>query len=296
MNVAFVGVGTMGGPMARQLLSAGHTVYVADRSSSAIQQSQAAGAVPAVSPAAAADGKEIVFLSLPGPPEVADAVLGLGGVLSADVRPRLVVDLSTNGVDSTRELRRMCDAADVGFVDAPVSGGVAKAEAGTLSVMVGATEAEFALVEPLLTAIGEQVVHVGPPGAGTVAKLVNNQVFLAGAVLIQEAFVLAAAYGLGPDVMRPILDAGSAATYARLAPLLLGRAFDDVIFRLDIAAKDLELAVDSAKAAGAPMPVTEAAATLYRRAVTEGFGEQVFHATLRMLEREAGVELPPVAT
>src|SRR4051794_40546153 len=120
--------------------------------------------------------------------------------------------------------------------------------------MAGGTDADLAAVEPLLQCFSAQVFHVGPPGAGTVAKLVNNQLFLAASVLVQEAYVLGAAAGLDPSELHRIIRASSGGPYAALAPLLLGRDFEDVIFRLDIATKDLALAVEAADANGVSAP------------------------------------------
>lgn len=279
----------MGGPIARRLLEAGHEVHVADPVAAAVTALLDAGAHAAASAAAAAAGAEAVFLSLPGPAEVRNVV---SEVLAADPPLRYIVDLSTNSPDVVRELAATCAAVGVTFVDAPVSGGVAKAVTGELSVMVGAAPEVAAAIEPLLQSFATSVFLVGPTGAGTVAKLVNNQLFLGAAVLVQEAYLLAAAHGLGPNELHPILKASSGGPYVALAPLLLGRRFDDVVFRLDIAAKDLALAAEAAAAAGVAAPVTEAAAGLYAAAVEDGFGRLVFHATLRELERRSGVEMP----
>ena len=159
---------------------------------------------------------------------------------------------------------------------------------------IGGGNDDVAAVEPLLRCFAGQILHVGSCGSGTVAKLVNNQLFLAAAVLVQEAFVLGAAAGIEPAALHPILRACSAGPYAALAPLLLGRAFDDVIFRLDIAAKDLSLAVAAAHAHGVDVPTTTAALGVYRAAADAGMGSRAFHATLQQLERSAGVELPPL--
>jgi 3-hydroxyisobutyrate dehydrogenase-like beta-hydroxyacid dehydrogenase len=291
MNVAFVGVGTMGAPMARRVLAAGHEIVVVDPVAAAVASLVGDGAVAGSDVATAARDVDAVLLSLPGPHEV-EAVVD--EVLRADSPPAYVIDLSTNSPVVVRALAERCAAAGSTFVDAPVSGGVAKAVTGELSVMVGATPEVFADVEPLLSAIGTSVFSVGPVGAGTVAKLVNNQLFLAGAVLVQEAYLLAAAHGLEPVDLHPILKASSAGAYVGLAPLLLGRRFDDVIFRLDIAAKDLALAVAAAEEAGVDVAASRAASEIYAAAVEHGDGQQVFHATLRELERRAGTELPPL--
>lgn len=294
MRVGFVGTGTMGRPMATNVLRAGHDLRVHDVVPGATAALVELGAVDAASPAETSAGADIVLLSLPGPAEIRDAMLGPRGVLAADPRPAVVVDLSTNSPGTVAELAQRCADGGVTFVDAPVSGGVARAETGSLTVLVGADPDGFDTVQPVLAAIGSDVVHVGPTGAGTIAKIVNNQLFLAGAVAVQEAYVLGAKLGMAPTDLHRVIAASSAAPYAKLAPLLVGRAFDDVIFRLDIAAKDLRLAVDCATEAGVDVPVTSAAADVFAAAVDHGDARLVFHATLRELERRAQVELPPL--
>ena len=289
MRLGFVGVGTMGAPIARRLLAAGHEVAVADPVATAVTALLDAGASAAASAAGAAAGAEVLFLSLPGPAEVREVV---SEVLAGASHPATVVDLSTNSPEAVRELAAACAAAGVTFVDAPVSGGVAKAITGALSVMVGATPEVHAAIEPLLSAFATSIFLVGPTGAGTVAKLVNNQLVLGAAVLVQEAYLLAAAHGLAPNELHPILKTSSGGSYAALAPLLLGRNFEDVVFRLDIAAKDLALAVEAAHASGVATPVTSAAADVYAAAVEHGFGRLVFHATLKELEQRSGREVP----
>lgn len=289
--VAFVGTGTMGAPMAAQILAAGNELRVHDVVRSASDELVERGATAHPTAAAAAAGAGVVLLSLPGPAEVLAAVLGADGVLAATPRPPLIIDLSTNSVEAVRELRERCAAVGTAFVDAPVSGGVAKAHTGTLAVMVGAEHDEFETVRAVLGPIGDEIIHVGPPGSGTIAKIVNNQLFLAAGVLVQEAYVLGAALGMTPTELHRIVAASSAGPYAKLAPLLLGRRFDDVIFRLDIAAKDVGLAVDTAAAAGVDVPLTRAAHEVYDASVASGDGQRVFHATLRELERRAGIEL-----
>jgi 3-hydroxyisobutyrate dehydrogenase-like beta-hydroxyacid dehydrogenase len=293
-ELAFIGTGTMGNPMAHQVVNAGHRLRVHDLAPSAVTSLVEAGATACATAADAANGARIVLLSLPGPGEVRDAVVGVHGILSAPRRPAMIVDLSTNSVEVGRELRARCDEVGVAFVDAPVSGGVAKARTGSLAVMVGAELDEFRVAREVLDVIGDDIFHVGPPGSGTIAKIVNNQLFLAAGVLVQEAYVLAASLGVTPADLHAIVSASSAGPYTKLAPLLLGRRFDDVIFRLDIAAKDVALAVHTAETAGVDVPLTRAAEAVYRAAVDHGDATLVFHATLRELERRAGIELEPL--
>ena len=293
-TIAFVGTGTMGAPMAGQLMAAEYRLRVHDVQPAATAALVASGATAHATATEAASGADIVLLSLPGPAEVRAAITGAEGVLAATELPRLIIDLSTNAVDVVAELRAICTEAGVVFVDAPVSGGVARASAGTLAVMVGSEPEEFESARAVLEVIGGDVIHVGPPGTGTVAKIVNNQLFLSAGILVQEAYVLGAALGMSPTDLHRIVAASSAAPYAKLAPLLLGRRFDDVIFRLDIAAKDVGLAIETADAAGVDLPLTRAAGDIYEAAIASGDGELVFHATLRELERRAGIELDPL--
>lgn len=280
--------------MAACVLEAGHRLWVHDAMAGATAPLVERGAVDTSSAAEAAAGTDVVLLSLPGPDDVKAAVLGPEGVLEADPLPGLVVDLSTNAPGVVAELVDRCHERGTTFVDAPVSGGVIRAESGSLAVLVGATADDLERIRPVLAAIGRDVLHVGPPGAGTIAKLVNNQLFLAGAVAVQEAYVLGSKLGMQPTDLHAVIAASSAAPYAKLAPLLLGRTFDDVVFRLDIAAKDLRLAVETAHEAGVDVPLTRAAADVYAASAERGDGRLVFHATLRELERRADVELPPL--
>jgi 3-hydroxyisobutyrate dehydrogenase-like beta-hydroxyacid dehydrogenase len=298
-QVAFIGVGTMGAAMARRLLSNGSTVVVCDPSAAACDAMRQAGAAVATTPAEAGADVEVALLSLPGPEEVEQVVTGADGLLTAGQPPSTIVDFSTNAPTVVVELRAACAERGVTFVDAPVSGGLVKAETGELAIMVGAEPHEFEAITPLLTVVGSNLFHVGPSGSGTVAKLVNNQLFLAAAVAVQEAYLTGAALGMDPNDLHPIIAASSGGVYAKLAPLLLGRRFDDVIFRLDIAAKDLALAVEAANRAGVSVPTTTAAAGVYADAVDAGSGDQAFHATLAELERQvdgaaAGIEVPPL--
>jgi 3-hydroxyisobutyrate dehydrogenase-like beta-hydroxyacid dehydrogenase len=146
-------------------------------------------------------------------------------------------------------------------------------------------------VRPLFDAFASNVFYLGDSGRGTIAKLVNNLIFLAGALVVQEGFVLAAKAGLGARELMSIIDASSAKPYASLAPLLFSRNFEMALFKLGIAEKDVALALESARDLSAALPLAEAAGETYRRAVAEGRADQVFFATLATLERAAGAQV-----
>jgi 3-hydroxyisobutyrate dehydrogenase-like beta-hydroxyacid dehydrogenase len=160
--------------------------------------------------------------------------------------------------------------------------------------MVGGDEAAFNEVRPLLECFGQHIFYMGPPGAGTLTKLVNNQIFLCASVLIQEGFVMGARAGMDPSVLLEVLKVSSAAPLLARAPLVLSRKFDLDVFALSIAAKDVAIALESARAVGASMPMTAAASAIYQEALAQGLGAEDFFATVKVLEAQAGTSLPPL--
>ncbi|MEQ8232937.1 MAG: NAD(P)-dependent oxidoreductase [Gammaproteobacteria bacterium] len=293
-EIGFVGTGTIGGPMALRLVEQGFDLRVFDRDPRALEAASAAGATAATSIAEIARECASVLLSLPGPPQIEAVVGGEDGLLANAVALENIVDLSTTSIEQSRALAAQAAATGITYLDAPVSGGKAAARTGKLAIMVGGDANAFARVRPLLDALAARVFHLGPPGAGTLAKLVNNQVFLSASVLVQEAFVLAARAGMEPADLLAVLEASSAAPIVARAPLHLSRQFDAGIFALDIAAKDLGLALDSGAALGAATPLTAAAHAVYQQALADGLGNEDFYATVKVLERAADVTLPPL--
>jgi 3-hydroxyisobutyrate dehydrogenase-like beta-hydroxyacid dehydrogenase len=290
--IGFIGLGAMGAPIARRLLEAGHTLVVSDISRAHVDDWTAAGAAFVDTSAEVAAACRTVFMSLPGPREVEAVVDGL---MSGAQRGDVVVDLSTNAYATVVALAERLAGAGVTFIDAPVSGGVAGAVRGKLAVMAGGDGAAIAALAPVFEAFAARVFHVGDSGKGTIAKLVNNQIFLSAAVAVQEGFVLAAKAGLDSDTLLEIVKASSGGGYMGMAPLFFGRDFDNAMFRLSLAAKDLGVALESAGDLGVPMPTTKAAHGVYKDAIDQGLGDKVFYATLRALEQDAGAEVAKLA-
>jgi 3-hydroxyisobutyrate dehydrogenase-like beta-hydroxyacid dehydrogenase len=285
----------MGAPIAKHLLNAGHALVVTDVSASRAQEFTAAGASFVPSAAAVAAACETIFLSLPGPKEIEAVVLGPNGLARHARRGLVIVDLSTNSRALVVRLAEVLARSGVQYVDAPVSGGVAAATKGTLSVMAGGEEALLGALAPLMACFATKVFRAGATGMGTIAKLVNNQIFLSAAIAVQEGFVLAAKAGLPTDLMMDILSKSSGGAYAGLAPLFLRRDFDNAVFKLGIAAKDVALALESAETLGAWMPMTQAADAVYRASVEAHLGEKVFFATLQTLEARSDVVVPTLS-
>lgn len=291
--IGFIGTGTIGAPMAKRLLDAGHVLVVCDRVEAAAAPLVAAGAKRAATPREVAAACRIVFTSLPGPAEVAEVAAGRDGLLEGARPGDVHVDLSTSAWDAVRALAEREAAAGVHLVDAPVSGGAMGAALGTLTVMASGDAHAFERARPLLGAFGKNVFYLGASGNGTLTKLVNNAIFLCGGLLVQETFALAAKAGLDTERLLEVVQKSSGAAYAGLAKLLLGRGFDDAFFQLALAEKDVALALDSARSLGVPMPVVDAAHGTYARALAMGLGGKLFAATLLAIEDAAGVAVRP---
>ena len=204
-NIAFIGLGNMGGPMALNLLKAGHGLQVYDLSATALAGAKAAGATVAASPAQAVAGVEIVISMLPASRHVESLYLG-EQVLLQNIKPgTLVIDCSTIAPASSLKVAEAAQARDVIFIDAPVSGGTAGAAAGTLSFIVGGDASAFERARPVLEKMGRNIFHAGAVGAGQVAKIANNMLLAIHMAGTAEALALGVANGLDPKVLSEIM-------------------------------------------------------------------------------------------
>jgi 3-hydroxyisobutyrate dehydrogenase-like beta-hydroxyacid dehydrogenase len=288
--VGFVGLGRMGGPMSRRLIEAGHTLSVFDVSAEAVGALQNAGATAAASAQEVGDRADIVFVSLPTP-DVVQAVV-LDGV-GRGSRAKIIVDLSTSGPGVAGRVSRGLQERGVAWIDAPVSGGVAGAKAGTLAVMASGPRTSFEPVQPLLKNFGK-VFYVGEKaGLAQVAKLANNLLAAAALVVSSEAMVMGVKAGLDPKILLDIINAGSgrnSATQDKFPRAILPRTFD-FGFATGLSYKDVRLCIDEAEALGVPMVV--GAAVRQMLAVTNAkFGPTSdFTSITRVVEEWAGVEV-----
>ncbi|WP_135466051.1 3-hydroxyisobutyrate dehydrogenase [Crenalkalicoccus roseus] len=290
-RIGFVGLGNMGGPMARNLLKAGHEVAAFDIVPAALDRAVEAGARRAGSAAEAARGAEFVITMLPAGRHVREAWLGEGGMAAASAPDAVLVDCSTIDVATAREVAAASGRA---MLDAPVSGGVMGAEAGTLTFMVGGPGEAFARAEPILRAMGRTVVHCGGPGAGQAAKICNNMMLAATMAVTCEAFVLAEKLGLSHQALFEVASKSSGQSWALTTycpvpgPVPGSPANRDYRpgFAAALMAKDLGLAEEAARSVGVETPVGAKALELYRRFVEQGGGEADFSGIIRMLRKE----------
>jgi 3-hydroxyisobutyrate dehydrogenase len=292
MRVGLIGTGHMGNPIARHLLRAGHSLSVSDLRREAAADLIELGATWADNAAGVAAASDVVFTSLPGPADVDEAVLGEGGVLEA-AHPGLIhVDLSTNLPSAVRRLAALEQVRGVSFLEAPLSGLVAGAEAGTLTVFAGGDYGAFEAVKPLLDAFCANVFHVGGAGLGNIMKLTNNIMVHASALVVQEALALAVKAGIDPMAAYRMWDVSSSSRFVQEIPSILRRDFDNPTFTLALAAKDIGLCLEAARELAVPMSVGAAAAQVYTRALARGYGGvQRVGGTLLTIEEEAGIRI-----
>lgn len=290
MKVGFIGVGNMGNPMAANLQKAGHALQVHDIKREAAQNLIDAGATWVNSPKEAATNADYVFLSLPMPADVERVVLSENGVLAAMKSGSVIVDMSTNSPTTVRGLAEKTKAKGVTFLDAPVSGGVRGARNATLAIMAGGDKAAFDKCEPLLKAMGANVFYCGDIGAGNVVKLVNNMLAFIHMMGAAEAVVLGKKAGVDPNVLWQAVKASSGGSFVwdsgtravlrdKLAPT----------FTIDLASKDISLATKLAEEFGVPLTMGKAAEGLIRGYQTGGYAKEDVLATIKELEKQAGV-------
>ena len=292
-TIAFIGVGNMGGPMARNLIKAGYAVTAFDLSIGALEIVEQAGASRAPSANAAVADADCVVTMLPAGHHVRRVYLE-DGILAHAKKGALLIDSSTIDVDSARAVHAAAEAAGFAFVDAPVSGGTGGAEAGTLTFMCGGLEDSFARAKPILENMGKKIVLAGGPGAGQAAKICNNMLLAISMIGTCEAFVLAEKLGLDAQKLFDIASTSSGqcwslTTYCPVpgpvatAPSNRGYAGG---FATALMLKDLKLAQAAAQSAAATTPLGAEAAQLYSMFAAKGHGGLDFSGIIRMLRGE----------
>jgi 3-hydroxyisobutyrate dehydrogenase len=292
-TIAFIGVGNMGGPMARNLLKAGNAVAAFDLSASVLEPVLAAGASKAGSANDAARDADVVVTMLPAGHHVRGVYLD-NGILSAAKKGALLIDSSTIDIDSARAVHAGAEKAGFEFLDAPVSGGVGGAEAGTLTFMCGGSDAAFARAQPVLEKMGKKVVLAGGAGAGQAAKICNNMLLAISMIGTCEAFVLGEKLGLDPQKLFDIASTSSGqcwslTTYCPVpGPVPASPANRDYAggFASGLMLKDLKLAQSAAQSSGAVTPLGAEAAQLYSLFAAKGHAGLDFSGIVKMLRGE----------
>ena len=293
MRVGFIGTGNMGNPMAANLIKAGHQLTVHDLRREAATNLLEMGAKWADTPKEAVPGNEVVLTSLPMPRDVEAVVLGENGILEGAVRGSIYADLSTNSPTTIRRIHQICAEKGVIVMDAPVSGGVYGAAAGTLAVMVGGDERVFKRIKPTLDAIGRHVVYCGPIGNGMVCKICNNLVSMSTGVVLAEALTLGVKAGVDLAVLADVIanSSGGCRRITEKFPRFLFKGNFEPGFATALAAKDVRLATDLGREYGIPMEVSNLVDQRHVEALHRGWGPEDSDAVARIQEEKAGVQL-----
>lgn len=289
MEIGFIGLGIMGRPMALNLLKAGFSVTVWARRAASMQPLIDAGAKAAANPAAMAAQVDVAISMVADAPDVEAVLLGGQGLAAGQKTGLLAVDMSTIAPAAARSIGARLEAAGLAFVDAPVSGGEVGAIAGSLSIMAGGSDAAFALAQPVLAAMGKNVVHVGPVGAGQVAKACNQIVTGMGVLAVAEAMAFAQKAGADPTRVREALMGGFAASriLENHGQRMLDRQFKPG-FKAWMHQKDLNIVMQSAHELGLMLPGAAITAQMFNAMVGSGRGEEDSIAVLKLLEQLSG--------
>jgi 3-hydroxyisobutyrate dehydrogenase len=291
-NVAFIGLGNMGGPMATNLVKAGHAVTVFDLSQAALDHMREVGASVAASASEAAVGKDYVISMLPAGKHVAATYLGEDGLLAKLTNATTVLDCSTIDAATAREVGAAAAALGIGFMDSPVSGGVAAAAAGTLAFMCGGDAKTFEKARLILKDMGKHIFHAGPAGAGQVAKGCNNMLLAIHMIGTCEALEMGARNGLDPKVLSEIMLASSGRNwslevynpYPGVMPNSPASKDYQPGFMVDLMVKDLGLAMEIAAQSSVDNAMGQLAKELYSQHQQDGNGQRDFSSILRRLQ------------
>ena len=296
MHIGFLGLGNMGGPMALNLLKAGHRVTVFDPSAQAVATLVEAGATSATSPAAVAQAQvEAIVTMLPAAAQVKQVYQGKDGLLAHVGQGVLLIDCSTIDPLSAREVASLALAQGNPMLDAPVSGGTGGAAAGTLTFMVGGPASAFDQARPILSAMGKNLVHCGAAGNGQVAKIANNMLLGISMVGVAEAMALGVSLGMDATVLAGIINTSSGRCWSSE----INNPFPGVLenapasrgysggFGTDLMLKDLGLATEAAKHARQPVLLGAAAQQLYQSFSQQGNGGLDFSAIIKLYRRDA---------
>lgn len=295
MRVGLIGLGNMGGPMALNLMKAGHLLTVHDVRDAAAGPHLERGAKWAQNPRGAAQGAELVLTSLPGPAEVEAVALGTDGIIHGAGTGAIYADLSTSSPSLIRRIHAAFKEKGIHVLDAPVSGGVIGAQRGTLQVMVGGDEEVFGRVKPVLEAVGDKVSYMGEIGCGTIAKLVHNLIGICTRMVVAEGFTLGVKAGVRPEALLQAVKGGAFGQGLLLTHMLpdivFKGDFDTVRFALRLARKDLGLATALAREFNVPMAMAALAEQTMVEAMARGWSDKDSTAPFMLQEERAGVKV-----
>lgn len=292
MKVGFIGLGTMGLPMTKNLLKAGFEVWVYSRSRGPIDEALTYGAKEAKSSTDLASKVDVIMTALPMPEDINKVYFGEEGIF-AGAKPRtILIDHSTVGPDLSHKIYEEARKKEMHFLDAPISGGPMGAEAGTLTIMVGGDLEIFDKALPVFTAMGKNVLYMGESGHGSIAKLINNMLVGIHTVALSEAFVLGAKNGIDSELLSEVIRYSTGHSYMidRCLPLIQKRDFKQR-FSIDLLSKDMGLVTDLGNQKLVSMELTKLAEKLIGDAQEQGFGNEDVAAIIKPIEKRSHTEV-----
>jgi len=295
VKVGFIGVGNMGGPMCRNIVKkSNHQVTVFDLNPAAVKTCTDLGATAAKSVADVTRGADVVMTSLPMPKDVEAVTLGDNGILATIAKGQTYIDLSTNAPSMVKKIGAAMAAKGIAMLDAPVSGGTTGAEAATIAIMVGGDRQVFDDALPVLQSFSANVIHMGGLGTGTVAKLVNNMLAFCNAAAAAEGLMLGVTAGLDPQKLIQVVtnSSGNSNAFKSLSERALAGEFEPR-FALNLAYKDLHLALELGDELNVPLPQGSSTHNLQRLARGMGLGPKDSSAILRVYETALGRTVKP---
>lgn len=288
-TIGFIGLGIMGQGMTRNLLNAGFTVTVWNRTASRMEPLINEGAVAGANPADVASRSDIIITCVSDTADVEAVILGENGVIHGVKEGALVIDMSTISPQATRDIATQLAAVGAAMLDAPISGGSEGAAKGTLSIMVGGDAAQVKRAMPAFEAMGKTITHVGGNGAGQTVKLVNQILVVGNMLAVGEALLFAQAGGLDLTKTLQAVEAGAAGSWmlSNRGPQVIDRDWRPG-FTIDLQQKDLRLVLEAADQMGTPVLGTSLVFNLYRTLQQQGLGEEGNHALVKALEHLSG--------
>lgn len=292
MRVGFIGLGKMGKPMALNLLNGGFELTVHNRSRGVVEELASLGAKAATSPAEVCRASEFVLTCLPTPQSVETVYLGPDGIIPAVASGQVLVDLSTVAPSTSLKLRESAVQRGAGFLDAPVSGGVPRAQSGTLTIMVGGDEATLNVARPVLEVLGEKVILVGGPGAGSVVKLTNQLLVGIHSVAAAEALVFGVKAGADPQALLEVIGSsfGASAMFNRTVPMALKRQFGSAT-DVGILSKDMSLITSLGRELSVRLLLGSLAEQVLTEAKGLGLANNDIASLVKPLEEIAGIQV-----
>jgi 3-hydroxyisobutyrate dehydrogenase len=291
MDVAFIGLGTMGEAMARNILKAGHRLIVHNRTRAKEESLAAEGAGRAASPQEAAAKAEVIIVCVSDTPDVEAMILGEDGVIKGARPGSVVVDMSTISPAATRKMSSALAEKGVGMLDAPVSGGTEGAKKGTLTVMIGGKEADLKKAMPVLETMGKSITHIGPSGAGQMCKAVNQTIISGVYMSVAEGVVLGLKAGLDMEKVVQALGGGVAGSWilANRSGNMIKGAYP-LGFRISLHRKDLRIALGAASELGVTLPLAALAEQAANGLVARGYGDEDSSALARPIREQSGLD------